>query len=105
MIYNIICDIMDKNKLRKLKKELELLRSRKTNIRPREMINFAKKLGRVKSNRGKEPNYINQIFPLLRPISIPNHPGSLYKFTAGNILDSLEEDIFTHEEELRKQND
>lgn len=96
---------MDEKKLRKLKRELELLRLRKANIRPIEMINFAKKLGRVESNRGKEPNYINPIFALLRPISIPNHPGSMYKFTAGNILDSLEEDIFTHEEELRKQND
>jgi hypothetical protein len=43
---------------------------------------------------------MSRLIPNSRPISIPDHPGSLKRFTAGNILDALEQDIFALEEML-----
>lgn len=94
---------MNKVKLRRLKKKLEKLRTRPANIKPEELINLAEALGRERSNRGKEPTYISALLPYRTPLSIPNHPGSLNKFTAGSILDTLEQDIFDLEEMLEKQ--
>ncbi|MBI5565663.1 MAG: hypothetical protein HY870_12285 [Chloroflexi bacterium] len=91
---------MNKKKLRKLKKQLARLRSRVANLRSQELVRFAEQLGRTRSVRGKEPNYVSEDLPYSRPISIPNHPGSLNKYTAGNILDSFEEDIIAFEESL-----
>lgn len=91
---------MDKAKLRREKRKLERLRQHPANIRAQELINLAEALGRERSNRGKEPTFISLLLPDSNPISIPNHPGSLSRFTAGNILDALEQDIFNLEEML-----
>lgn len=89
---------MDARKLRKLKKQLARLRGRVANLRDTELIKFAGQLGRERSKRGKEPTFISKLLPYSRPITIPGHPGSLKKFTAGNILDSFEQDIQALEE-------
>jgi len=87
--------------LNKLKSRLASLRNRSANIRSSELQSLAKSLGREKwKGRGKEPTWISNIFPNARPISIPDHPGALPKFTARNILDQLEQDIFMFEDEL-----
>jgi len=91
-----------KNKLPKIKKKLSSLRLRSNNIRPKELSNFAKSLDRKLSNRGHEPTYTSSLLPKSRPISIPNHPGALAKYTAENILDQFEMDIFEIENSGRK---
>ena len=90
---------MNPQQIRKLKKRLAKLRAKRANIRNRELVSFAKFLGRVPFfKRGKEPVYINEILPDRAPISIPNHPGALKKFTVNNILDEFEVDISYLEE-------
>ena len=89
---------MDKKKLKKIKLVLKALRSRPNNIRSKELIKLAKSLGRRLTDRGSEPNYISDLLPRKHPISIPNH-GIMKRFTAENILDQLDEDIFDLEEQ------
>lgn len=97
--------IQYKKKLQKLKRSLEGLRSRSGNLRHKDLKGLAEQLGRqLAGQRGKEPTFINPLLPQSRPISIPNHPGSLNRFTAEGILDQLEEDIFAIEEELDRRN-
>ena len=95
---------MDKKKLRKLRAQLKRLRQRSANLRNQDLVAFAKKLGRERSERGKEPTYISTLLPYSRPISIPNHPGSLKPLTAGNILDSFEQDLQALEEKFSEEN-
>jgi len=84
---------------KRLRKEFECLRS-KNAIKCNEMEKMAKLMGRIKSKRGKEPTWINEKYPDLRPLSIPHHGGSgdLNKFTAQSILDQLEGDLERIEE-------
>jgi len=93
---------MDKKKLKKIQKTLNALRLKPNNIRSNELIKLAKSLGRGLFNRGHEPNYLSELLPKSRPISIPNHPGAMARFTAENILDQLEQDIFDLEESLEE---
>jgi hypothetical protein len=92
---------MNKYKLDKLKRELSKLRRQSAGIRSRDLQSLAKSLGRrrIKKRTG-EPTWISTRFANARPISIPDHPGALKRFTAGNILDQLEQDLFLFEEEL-----
>ena len=96
----IICNIMDKQKLSRLRKRIQALRSRLGNIRSRELRSLATALGRKRNNRGKEPTFVSELLPQTRPITIPEHPRALKKGTAGSILDRLEEDIDLLEEQL-----
>jgi hypothetical protein len=91
---------MDKKKIRKLWQRLRTYRSRVANLRSQELVSFAIALGRERSSRGKEPTFVSRLLPYSRPITIPNHPGSLKKFTAGSILDAFEQDLLTLEERL-----
>lgn len=91
---------MYSKKLAKLRQRINELREKSGNIPPRKLESIAKALGRVRADRGKEPTWISRLLPNSRPISIPNHPGVLNRFTAGNILDQLENDIFMLEEIL-----
>jgi hypothetical protein len=92
---------MTRKKLQRLKQRLAMLRQRPANIRSAELQSLARALGRVRNtSRGKEPTFVSRLLPNSRPISIPDHPGSLKRFTAGNILDALEQDIFALEEML-----
>ncbi len=97
---------MTKSKLRRLKQQLERLRARPANIRSAELKTFARQLGRtLRPQQTGEPPYVSQLLPYSRPISIPDHPGSMNRYTAGNILDSFEADIFALEEQLEKGDD
>ena len=93
---------MNLTRLRRIRLRLEELRSRTANIKSRELVALAESLGRRPSKRGKEPTYVSDHFPSLRPISIPSHSGTMKRFTASNILNMLEEDIFLWEDILEK---
>jgi len=76
---------------RKLRQELASLR-KKGGLESREVEDFARALGRRRHSRGKEPAWVSDV-PGLRPVSIPDHPGDLNRFTARGILNQLEEDL------------
>ncbi len=81
--------------LRKLRKTIELIEEfrRRGGLKSDELESLAMELGRIKSNRGKEPTWVSSQFTNLRPLSIPNHSHDLNKFTARSILDQLELDV------------
>lgn len=83
---------MNRKKLERIKRMHEVLIHTK-GIKPKKLQALARSLGRKLDNRGKEPNWINPNFRDLRPVSIPDHPGDMNRFTAQNVLHSLEEDI------------
>ena len=83
---------MTPKKLAKVQQEWQELR-RKGGVKSTELQSLAKKLRRRRLNRGKEPTWVSEVFPDLRPLSIPDHPGDLNKFTAAGILSQLDEDI------------
>jgi hypothetical protein len=89
-------------RLNKIEGELDSLRARSASLRPRELIDIAKKLGRYRSNQGKEPTFVSDGIPG-RPITIPAHK-TLKRGTALNILGQLENDIFYLREQLNKTN-
>jgi hypothetical protein len=89
---DIVCDIMNRRKVERLRSEIDRLRGR-GGIKSVELERLAAKLGRRLSKRGKEPTWVNDRLPTLRPVSIPNHPGDLNRHTAGSILDQLESDL------------
>lgn len=84
---------MKKKKIAKLRRELKQLRDAKYSLKLRDLISFAGKVGRKEdTSRGKEPTYVNVLFPELRPLSIPSHR-EVNPFTANSILDTLEADL------------
>lgn len=84
---------MNREKLDKLRKRIEEFR-KKGGIGSSELESLARAFGRVSSKRGKHQTWVNQIFPDLRPLSIPHHGSKdLNRITANNILDQLELDI------------
>ena len=91
---------MHTKKIAKLRKQLEELR-RKGGVRSRELESLAQALGRQQHWRGKEPTWVNPNLPGARPVSIPNHPGEMSRYTAKSILDQLEVDIDGHEEQTQ----
>jgi hypothetical protein len=96
--YDIIYDIMNRQKLDRLRKRVEELRQ-KGGIGGSELESLARALGRVRSMRGKHSTWVNKTFPDLRPISIPHHGSKdLNKITANIILDQFELDIEKFEE-------
>ena len=104
MINDIAGDIVTLKKLKKLRKNIESFRNRISNIRCKELEQLAKSLGRKRINRGGELTYESELLPNSRVLTIPKHPGALNKYTAGNILDHLEQDIFELEENLEAIN-
>lgn len=82
---------MNQKKIDKLRREIESLR-RKGGVKGRELRSIAQAVGRKLGSRGKEPTWVSKQFPS-RPLSIPGHPGDLSKYTAGDILDELEQDL------------
>lgn len=90
---------MNKNTIRRLRRKLQKLRNQaKGGIPSKEMIRLAESVGRKRSKRGSEPNFVSELLPDSRPISIPSHPKPLNRFVAGNILDALEADLDALEE-------
>jgi|Deesub1362A_J573_1020465.scaffolds.fasta_scaffold09066_4 hypothetical protein len=92
---------MNKKRLSKIKRKMDDLRARSAGIRSRELVSIAISLGRRRSKRGKEPTYVSEPFPHLRPLSIPSHSKPLKRFTASSILDQLEEDVAEWEDALQ----
>lgn len=89
---------MDARKAGKLREEVASLRKRLGNIRDRELISLAKRIGRREFDRGKEPTFVRAESDW-NPLTIPKHPRALKKGTAKRILDQLEADIDAREEE------
>jgi hypothetical protein len=88
---------MNREKLEKLRRRVDELRQR-GGIGSSELESLARALGRVPCKRGKHQTWVNQIFPNLRPLSIPRHGSKdLNKYTASDI-DQLEIDLDMHEE-------
>jgi hypothetical protein len=101
LIGDIMCDIMmSLGRIRRLRSRIEALRGR-GGIKAAELESLAQKLGRRRAKRGREPTWVSDAFPDLSPVSIPNHPGDLNRYTAKGILDGLEADLDRHEELLR----
>jgi hypothetical protein len=94
---------MTKKKLNRIRRKLDVLRAGAAGLRSHQLVQIAKSLGRRRSNRGKEPTYVSDPFPDLRPVSIPSHRGTLNRFTASSILDQLDEDVFRWEEEFEQE--
>lgn len=85
---------MDRKKLIKIEKQLKEMYASPNNLKPKDLISIANKLGRKLSNRGKEPTYTRDFDPELSPpLSIPNHPGNLKPNTARSIVDALLSDV------------
>jgi len=96
---------MNRNRLRKIKEEIAACRGR-GGIKASELEGLAKELGRVLSKRGKEPTWVSEAFPDLRPVSIQRHGSrDLNRFTAGTILDQLEMDVERWAEEIGPDED
>lgn len=96
---------MDKKKLKKIIEKIRSLRAGSANVHRRELISVAQKMGRKEFNRGKEPTFISTVFPELRPITIPSHPGSMPIGTVKNILIQFEDDVFRWQQEFDKTKD
>ncbi|HEY7213801.1 MAG TPA: hypothetical protein VIC28_04185 [Thermoanaerobaculia bacterium] len=91
-------------KIRKLRSEIEALRN-KGWVKTAELEALARRLGRRRAKRGKEPTWISDELPDRRPVSIPSHPGDVNRFTARSILDQLEGDLDRYEELLQSRED
>lgn len=87
---------MSRGWIEKRREEIEALR-RTGGIKRRTLERLARKIGRVRHSRGKEPNWVSTVLPDARPLSIPAH-NTLNRYTAQNILDALESDLDAIEE-------
>jgi hypothetical protein len=83
---------MEGKKIARLRRRVEELR-RRGGVHSRELEELARAVGRKRHARGKEPTWVSTLLPNARPLSIPNHPGDLNRFTARAILDQLDADI------------
>jgi len=83
---------MTRAKLEKLRHEWTILQNR-GGVKTREVERLAKALGRQRHKRGREPVWVNPVFPSLRPVSIPSHSVDLNKYTKNSILGDLEADF------------
>lgn len=99
LVSSTACDIMDSNKLRKLRDDLHALR--RAQPKARDLQSLAQRLGRARTQRGKHPMWESEPFPELRPLSIPDHKGrDMPRGTKNSILDQLEEDLLAWEQRL-----
>ena len=90
---------MHRRKLDKLKRELAQLR--RSPQKARALQSLAKRLGRKKVKRGKEPMWESTEFGDLFVLSIPDHGGrDLPPGTKNSILDQLEGDILRWDEKF-----
>jgi len=99
----IACGTMTRAKLKKLSATLDQLR--RGPQRAAALQSLAKRLGRAKVKRGKEPTWESAIFGHLRPLSIPDHGGGrdLAPGTQASILNQLEDDLYAWEQKLDEE--
>lgn len=102
---DIICAIMNRRKIDKLRAEIEELLERKV-LKVHELEALAGRLGRKRHSRGKEPAWVSSVFNDLPPVTIPHHGGgSIKRFTAKGILKLLASDLDRYEREINESND
>jgi hypothetical protein len=95
---------MTPGRLAKLKRELATLR--RSQAKAADLESLARRLGRRKIKRGKEPTWESTEFPHHYPLSIPHHGGrDIPLGTRRNILDQLEKDLFAWEIRLDQEQD
>ena len=93
---------MTPKKLAKIKQRLKELRRSPRNIKLSEFESIACQLGRTRANVGKEPTYIRQSNPMLRPLTIPGHNTEAKVGTAISIIETLLSDADEWESELNE---
>lgn len=89
---------MNQRKLNQLKRRLDDLRGapRKSKV----LARMAEALGRKRVKHGSY-TWESEVFPHLRPLSIPQHSADVKRFTAESILDHLEsEDVYAWQEAI-----
>lgn len=97
---------MDHSTLKKLRRELNQLRSNFAPVDSNVLEKYANAVGRTKENRGKEPTWTRKWDPHLSPpLSIPNHSKNVKAGTARSILDQLLADIDEWEQFLDQQDE
>lgn len=93
---------MKRRSLNKLRREIDALR--RSPQKARALENVAKRLGRKRVKRGKEPTWESQEFAELYPLAVPHHGGrDLAPGTKNSILDQLEDDLLAWEARLTKE--
>jgi hypothetical protein len=85
-------DIMSRNKIAKLRRELQSMYAGAANVKLDALRSIAKKCGREKADQGNEPTYINMYLPKSNPLSIPGHT-KLNRITVRSIIDALTADL------------
>jgi hypothetical protein len=88
---------MNRNKITKLRRELQSLYDGAANVKLDALRNIAKQIGRDRVDQGNEPTYKSIYLPNSKPLSIPGHT-KLNKFTVRNIIDILGQDLDAIEE-------
>jgi hypothetical protein len=87
---------MNRKRLAKIRLEVQALVRSPQGRKANEFTSLAKRLGRERSKRGKEPTYVKQDDPKFTfPLSIPDHPGDLKIGTARSIAHQLLDDVDT----------
>jgi hypothetical protein len=95
---------MNRKRLDKIKQEIRRLRRAPQKAAALERL--AKRLGRKKVKRGKEPVWESEELQEVFPVSIPKHgTRDLAPGTQRSILDALEEDVLVFEEQLPNDED
>lgn len=95
---------MNRATLKKLKRELQQMRSNYAPVSSGDLERFAKALGRDQDKRGKEPTWVRKLDPHLSPpLSIPNHSRDVKAGTARSIIDQLLADADEWEQFLDQQ--
>lgn len=94
---------MNEKKLTRIRGALTSMR--RGSQKAKDLERVARQLGRQKSNRGKEPVWVNPELGVL-PLSIPHHGGrDLADGTKNSILNQLEDDLLAWEEKLGDRGD
>ncbi|MDE2157027.1 MAG: hypothetical protein KGJ32_14240 [Xanthomonadaceae bacterium] len=97
---------MTPRKLKKIKATLEQIQASPVGVRYKALVSLAEKLGRTKSNRGKEPTYVREDAPELSPpLSIPKHAGDMKRGTVLSIVEALLSDVDEWELFLMENNE
>jgi hypothetical protein len=93
--------------LKKIKQELRQTLRSPQGRKPDELVSFAKRLGREKDSRGKEPTYVREREPALgSPLSIPRHGSKELKpCTTKNIITTLLDDADKWEQFLNSEDE
>jgi hypothetical protein len=98
--YNII---MDARKLAKIKKKISEARRGAANLKFKDLEKIAKMLGREQSkDRNNHPTFVSTLLDT-NVITIPNHSAGVKKYTALNILDQFDNDVFELEFLIEQQ--